>query len=219
MNSLHGVMVVGLTGQTGAGKSTVSRIFSENGFAVINADMVARKVVEKGSRCLDEIVDFFGNDVLSSDDTLDRRALAGIVFSDKAKLETLNTIVYPYITGEILRSIRRFSEHGEKLILLDAPTLFESRADDFCEIIISVLAPAELRKKRIISRDGLTPEQAQRRMNSQLDEDFFESHSDYIIHNDGELSRINEISKEVSDKIRDMYMTREHENITSGCAE
>ncbi|MBR4627940.1 MAG: dephospho-CoA kinase [Ruminococcus sp.] len=219
MNSLHGVMVVGLTGQTGAGKSTVSRVFADNGFAVINADSVARSVVEKGSKCLGEIVNFFGKGILTEDETLDRRALAAIVFSDKAKLEALNTIVNPYITGEILRSIRRYSIHGDKLILLDAPTLFESRADDFCEIIISVLADPDIRKERIISRDGLTPEQAQRRMNSQLDDAFFESHSDYIIHNDGELSTVSAISKEVSDKIRELYMSREHKSVSSACAE
>ena len=210
MNSLNGVMVVGLTGQTGAGKSTVSRIFADNGFAVINADIIARNVVEKGSKCLEEIADFFGDEVISEDSTLNRRALAAIVFSDKAKLETLNTIIYPYITGEILRRIRECSENGKRLILLDAPTLFESRADDFCEIIISVLADADIRRSRIISRDGLTAEQAQKRMNSQLDEAFFETHSDYIIHNNGQLETVNEISKEVSDKIRDIYYNREH---------
>lgn len=212
MNSLSGVMVIGLTGQTGAGKSTVSKVFSENGFAVINADEVSRKVVEKGSKCLDEVSDFFGEDIISQDGTLDRKALAAIVFSDKSKLEMLDTIVYPYITGEILRQIRKHSANGEKLILLDAPTLFESRADDFCEIIISVLADEDIREKRIIERDALTREQARRRMNSQLDEDFFVTHSDYIIHNNGRLDTINEISKEVSDKIKDYCIRKQ--NIT-----
>ncbi len=212
MNSLSGVMVIGLTGQTGAGKSTVSKVFSENGFAVINADEVSRKVVEKGSKCLDEVSDFFGEDIISQDGTLDRKALAAIVFSDKSKLEMLDTIVYPYITGEILRQIRKHSANGEKLILLDAPTLFESRADDFCEIIISVLADEDIREKRIIERDALTREQARRRMNSQLDEDFFVTHSDYIIHNNGRLDTVNEISKEVSDKIKDYCIRKQ--NIT-----
>lgn len=205
MNSLSGVMVVGLTGQTGAGKSTVSKIFSSNGFAVIDADQVARRVVEKGTKCLDEIADFYGRTVINDDGTLNRKALAAIVFSDKAKLETLNTITYPYITGEILKQIRAHSMKGEKLILLDAPTLFESRADDFCEIIISVLADEEIRERRIISRDGLTPEQARKRMDSQLDEDFFRTHSDYIIHNNGSMDMVNGISKEVSGKIRELY--------------
>ncbi|MBR5683721.1 MAG: dephospho-CoA kinase [Ruminococcus sp.] len=209
MNSLNGVMVVGLTGQTGAGKSTVSKIFAANGFAVIDADRVARKIVEKGTKCLDEISDLFGQEVINEDGTLNRKGLAGIVFSDKSKLEALNTITYPYITGEILRQIRVHSLKGEKLILLDAPTLFESRADDFCEIIISVLADADIREKRIISRDGLTAEQARRRMNSQLDEEFFRSHSDYIIRNNGGMDTVNGIAWEVSGKIRELYYNKQ----------
>ena len=209
MNSLNGVMVVGLTGQTGAGKSTVSKIFASNGFSIIDADQVARKVVEKGTKCLEEIADFYGSSVINNDGTLNRKALAGIVFADKTKLETLNTITYPYITGEILRQIRVHSMKGEKLILLDAPTLFESRADDFCEIIISVLADADIREKRIISRDGLTQDQARRRMNSQLDEEFFRSHSDYIIHNNGNIDTVNGIAWEVSDKIRELFKNKQ----------
>lgn len=208
MNTLSGITVVGLTGQTGAGKSTVSKIFAENGFAVINADIVARKVVEKGSNCLAEIEEFFGNDIIDTDGNLNRKKLAGIVFSDNAKLETLNSITYPYITGEILRLINEFSENNQKLILLDAPTLFESRADDFCEIIISVLADEDIREKRIISRDNLTHEQARKRMDSQLDEEFFSTHSDYIIHNNSNIETVNGIAKELSDKIRDCYQNK-----------
>ena len=208
MNSLDGVMIVGLTGQTGAGKSTVSRVFANNGFAVINADSIARLVVEKGSKCLDEISDYFGSGILNPDSTLNRKALASVVFTDRCKLDSLNTIIYPYITGEILRQIKRFSENGEKLILLDAPTLFESHADDFCEIIISVLAEPETRKLRIIERDGLTSQQAENRMNSQLDAEFFISHSDYIIDNDDSIENVNAISREVSDKIKDIYYDR-----------
>lgn len=208
MNSLNGVMVVGLTGQTGAGKSTVSKVFAANGFAVINADTVARKVVEKGTECLAEIEDLFGSDVINPDGTLNRKALGNVVFSDKKKLEMLNTITYPYITGEILREIRQHSVKGEKLILLDAPTLFESRADDFCELIISVLADADIREARIVKRDSLTSKQARKRMDSQLDEEFFISHSDYIINNNNSIDTVNEISKEVSDKIKDYYHTK-----------
>ena len=97
MNSLEGVMVVGLTGQTGAGKTTVCRIFSENGFSIINADHVARQVMEKGQPCLKEICEFFGKDILLENGILDRPKLAGLVFTDKKKLELLNSITYPYI--------------------------------------------------------------------------------------------------------------------------
>ncbi len=204
-SSWNDVMVVGLTGQTGAGKSTVSGVFSENGFAVINADLVARKVVEKGEKCLSEIQDFFGRSVINPDGTLNRKALGDIVFSDKGKLEMLSTITYPYITEEILNQIRIHSENGEKLILLDAPTLFESRADDFCDIIISVISDPALREKRIMQRDNLSADQARKRMNSQLDEDFFVRHSDYIIENNGTIDTVFGISKEVSDRIKDFY--------------
>lgn len=199
------VLVIGLTGQTGAGKSTVSKIFAENEFAVINADLISRKVVEKGEKCLDELIDVFSPCILNDDGTLNRKMLGSIVFSDKTKLEMLNSIIYPYITSEILNEIRNYSESGYKLILLDAPTLFESHADDFCEIIISVIADEEIREKRIIKRDGLTQKQAQDRMNSQHDADFFAANSDFVIENNDTIDTVNGISKEVSDKIKYYY--------------
>ncbi len=205
MNSLEGVMVVGLTGQTGSGKTTVCDVFSSNGFSVINADMIARKVVEKGKPCLEDIRDFFGSDVISIDGTLDRKKLASMVFTDKSQLEILNSITYPYITSENLRTIKRFSSEGRKLILLDAPTLFESRADDFCELIISVISRDDLRKARIMERDGITEEEAVNRMNSQLEEEFFRNNSDFIIKNNSDALNLYYVAKEVSDKIKDYY--------------
>lgn len=202
------IVVVGLTGQTGAGKSTVSEVFCRNGFSVINADIVAREVVEKGTPCLAEIADFFGNEVIDGTGSLDRKKLAGIVFTNKTKLEMLNSIIYPYITREILNKINILATQGKKYVLLDAPTLFESRSDDFCEIIISVLADAEIRRNRIITRDSLTPEQAQNRMDSQLDEEFFIARSDYIIHNNGSLEAVSEMTKEIADKIRCCYQDK-----------
>lgn len=197
-------VVVGLTGQTGAGKSTVSRVFAENGFSVINADMVARQVMERGSPCLTEVALTFGSGVLSSDGSLDRKTLAGIVFSDRSELQKLNNITYPYITREILRQIRAFSG----LILLDAPTLFESGADKFCNIIVSVIADAEIRMERIIARDGLTPEQALNRMNSQLEEEYFIGHSDYTIKNNGTTENVLAVAGEVAGKIRCCYQNK-----------
>lgn len=195
-------IVVGLTGQTGAGKSTVSQIFSENGFAVINADIVAREVMEKDSPCLAEVAESFGSEVIDDSGNLDRKKLAAIVFTDKSKLEMLNSVTYPFITKEILNKINTFSGMGNSFILLDAPTLFESGADKFCDIIISVIADAEIREQRIISRDNLTREQAHNRMNSQSDEEFFVSHSDYIINNNGTPENACKIAEEIADKIR-----------------
>ena len=127
MNSLNGVMVVGLTGQTGAGKSTVSRLFAESGFCVIDADQIARAVVHKGSRCLLELTECF-SDILLPNGELNRKVLAKQAFQNKKNLELMNSIMYPYIMGEILRQIHHHSRMGQKLILLDAPTLFDCKS-------------------------------------------------------------------------------------------
>ena len=205
MNSLEGVMVVGLTGQTGAGKTTVCKVFSENGFSVINADHLSRLVMEKGQPCLAEICEFFGKDILLENGNLHRPKLAGLVFTDKKKLELLNSITYPYITAEILKMIRKLSAEGKKLILLDAPTLFESRADDFCELIISVISREEFRAERIMKRDNISRESAQYRMDSQLKEEFFRTHSDFIIKNNSDIDNLFAVATEVTDKIKDYY--------------
>lgn len=205
MNSLEGVMVVGLTGQTGSGKTTVCDVFVRNGFSVINADMVAREVVQKGMPCLNELADMFGSGIISQNGELDRRRLGSIVFADKSKLEILNSICYPYIASEILERIRCFSENGNKLILLDAPTLFESRTDDFCELIISVIAKTENRIQRIIKRDGISENEALNRINSQHDEEFFVANSDFVIKNNKDLNNLNIVTQEVVDKVKDYY--------------
>ena len=205
MTSREGVMGVGLTGQTGAGKTTVCKVFSENGFSVINADHISRLVMEKGQPCLAEICEFFGKDILLENGNLDRPKLAGLVFTDKKKLELLNSITYPYITAEILKMIRKLSAEGKKLILLDAPTLFESRADDFCELIISVISREEFRAERIMKRDNISRESAQYRMDSQLKEEFFRTHSDFIIKNNSDIDNLFAVATEVTDKIKDYY--------------
>ena len=208
MSSLGDVMVVGLTGQTGAGKSTVSRVFVEGGFQLIDADQVCRKVQQKGSRCLADLLDFFPKEILQEDGELNRKVLGEIVFTDRSKLEMLNTICYPYIMGEILRQIRMYTAQGKKLILLDAPTLFESRADDFCDVIISVVSEESLRQQRIIARDHISKDAALHRMRSQLPESFFRSHSDFIIDNDTTLEELQAVAQEVVEKVVFYYQNQ-----------
>ncbi len=203
-------MVIGLTGQTGAGKSTVSKIFVKEGFHIIDADRISREVVEIGTPCLSELLDFFGEEIRNADGSMNRKALAKIVFNDKGKLESLNSICHPFITEEILARISHMKAQGHELILLDAPTLFESKAADFCDLIISVVASPELRRDRIIARDNLTLVEANERMSAQLDEDFFVNHSDYVIRNDDDLQQLHALSEEIADKIKAYYHTKYH---------
>ncbi len=199
------VHVVGLTGQSGAGKTTVCKVFEENGFAVVNCDLISRQVTEKESPCLSQLAECFGKDIIRPDGTLDRRKLGNIVFGNRELLYQLNGICYPYITYQIVERLKAFKESGQRYVLLDAPTLFESRADDFCDLIISVTADKESRLKRILERDGITEEQALKRFASQHTEEFFRNRSDYIIINNKDIPILIEKAKEVSDKVKEYF--------------
>ena len=197
--------VIGLTGQSGAGKTTVSRVFSQNGFAVIDADIISREVTEKGQPCLTELSEAFGSDIINLNGTLNRKRLGSIVFSDREKLRQLNGIIYPYIIYRIISRIDELSEEGRELILLDAPTLFEANADDLCDLIISVTADESIRMSRIIARDNITPEAAKKRFESQYSEHFFVNHSDFVIINNKTPDVLAAKAEEVAGKIKEYY--------------
>lgn len=193
--------IIGLTGQTGSGKTTVSKVFEQKGMAVINADMVAREVVQKGKPCLLKIKEAFGEDILLSGGELDRKKLGNIVFNHKSKLELLNSIIYPYIIREIEDRIKAFEQSKKNYILLDAPTLFESGADSLCSLIVSVTADTKTRIDRIVKRDGITFDQAVSRINSQHSRDFFIEHSDYVLENNGTIDDFYRQAEITADKI------------------
>ncbi|MCR4779879.1 MAG: dephospho-CoA kinase [Ruminiclostridium sp.] len=196
------VYIVGLTGMSGAGKSTAARVFAAEGIAVIDCDRVARTVVEKGRPALRDIAAEFSENVLTHGGELDRKKLGGIVFTDRERLDKLNTLIYPYITYEIILEIRALAEHGARLIVLDAPTLFESGADRLCDTVMSVVGDTAYCGERIMKRDGLTREQAEQRLSSQHGEDFYRERSEFCIENNGaeaELAaRVSEIARIVA---------------------
>lgn len=198
------MIVVGLTGQSGAGKTTVCDTFEKSGFAVINADIVAREVMSKGSKCLEETVNVFG-DILLGDGSLDRKKLAGIVFSDTDKLKIYENIIFPYIISSIKEKIDIFKKEMYNYVLLDAPTLFESKADNLCDIIVSVIADREIRIERILKRDSITFSEAESRLNSQKNDDFYIEKSDYVIRNNGSLSELENNTINVVNSIKEQF--------------
>ena len=127
-------VIIGLTGQSGAGKSTVSHLFERDGFFIINADKVSREVTARPD-VLKMLENNFGESIILDDGTLNRRKLAGIVFSDKEKLQLLNSVMFPIVTKEIANKIE---ETDCRYFLLDAPQLFESGANKLCNKIVSV---------------------------------------------------------------------------------
>lgn len=205
MNSLKNVTVVGLTGQSGAGKTTVCDVFNRNGFSVINADRIAKELTQKGTACLKNIADVFPECIDSETGELDRVKMSELIFNDKDLLKLFNSIMYPYITTKILSEIRKFSSDGAQYILLDAPTLFESRADDFCNYIVSVIADEGLRFERVSSRDNIPQEIIRSRFNSQHCDDFYVSRSDMVIKNNSSLDEFENEAQTSVKKIKEMF--------------
>lgn len=183
-------MVIGLTGQTGAGKSTVSAYLRENGIAVIDADKTARDVVETGSACIADIALEFGCEYINMDGTLNRKKMAKTVFTEKEKLKKLNTLMFPYIIERIQDEIKQLRQKGEPIIVLDAPTLFESGADKDCDYVVSVTADPALRMQRIVRRDNLTQEEAMQRISAQHDEEYYKSRSWKVLENNGSVDEL-----------------------------
>lgn len=151
--------IYGLTGMSGAGKSTVCDSFESAGFLIIDCDRLAREVVRKGRPCLDKLHRLFGDSVITKDGELDRRAMGNIVFSHSDKLALLNNTIYPYITYEVISMCGYTDKH---FVLLDAPTLFESGIDFICDGIISVTCDKEKSIQRIMLRDNITRESAEK---------------------------------------------------------
>lgn len=178
-------IIVGLTGQTGAGKTTVAEGLQHFGYRVIKADDIARLVTETGSPTLHDLAAVFGKDILRPDGSLDRALLAERAFSSPENTKLLNGITHPEILRLINKKINGAFFDGYEGVILDASQLFESGLNERCTLVLSVVAPESVRLSRIMARDGISKEQAFQRMNAQLSEDFFRTHSNYVLENTG----------------------------------
>ncbi len=170
-------IIIGLTGPTGSGKSSACKLCEDYGLKHINCDLIARKAVEKGTNGLKALTNAFGNEILNPDNTLNRKALAKIAFSEREKTELLNDTIFPFIRELVLKE----TEEGN--ILLDAPTLFESGINEICGKTIAVLGDRNIRLERIMLRDGLTEEEASLRISAGKTDNFYKERANYIIYN------------------------------------
>jgi dephospho-CoA kinase len=194
-------LVIGITGQSGAGKSVVSDMLRARGFPVIDADAIARKVTRKGEACLVDLALEFGIGILDSNGSLNRRALGRLVFGQPEKLGRLNAITHPYIIGEIERETQRFLKKGERAVFVDAPTLFESGADKLCDKIVAVVAPKSVRIARIKERDSLSDEEARARAASQQKREYYAAKSNILIENKSDISGLRVTVMEMLEKL------------------
>ena len=189
--------ILGLTGQSGAGKTLFAKELMHKGYPCVNADKLYHSLLIPPSNALDAIRREFGNSVFFESGELNRRALAKEVFSNEKKLDALNAAVLPIVIDEIKKIAKEHKKNGVKLLVVDAPTLFESGFGSDCDMTVAFIAPAELRIKRIAERDGLTVEEATLRTNAQKRDEFYTARADKIIINDKDESDLSKKADEI----------------------
>lgn len=185
-------MIIGLTGSIASGKSTISSMLKEKGFPIIDADLVARLVVEPGTPTLKEIERVFGRGVMNEDGTLNRDALGQIIFHEPAKRKQLNDLMHPAIRAEMLRQRDDLMNGGHQHIVMDIPLLFESRLQHFVEKILVVSVTEEMQLERLMVRNSLSEEEAKARIHSQLPVSEKEKGADAVIYNNGTIEQSKE---------------------------
>ncbi len=178
--------VIGLTGISGSGKGYVCSFFNEYNITALDCDKVVHALYAENEDCKRELLEIFGGRVLASDNTVDRKFLAFVVFSDAAALAKLNEVVHRYVINEVELFIAKAEENSQKAVIIDAPQLFESGFDKRCDVIISVVCDFKTRIERICRRDCITPEKAMARFASQKSDEYLTERSDFVIHNCGE---------------------------------
>ncbi|OKP98325.1 dephospho-CoA kinase [Paenibacillus sp. P46E] len=181
-------MIMGLTGGIASGKSTVSAIFVDKGARLVDADVIAREVMLPESPVLAAAVQEFGEEILQPDGTLNRARLGEIVFHDPEARQKLNDLTHPAIRREIKNQMYALEQDNpQRLVIVDIPLLYESRLDNLFQEIIVVYVPRELQLDRLMERNTLTMEQAEGRLNAQMDIELKRSKATYVIDNRGNL--------------------------------
>jgi dephospho-CoA kinase len=194
--------VFGLTGGIACGKSAVGAYFKEQGVPVIDADVLAREVVELGTDGLRAVVKEFGQGVLAKDGSLDRKALAAVVFGDDAKRKRLNAILHPRIGALSMKKVQALDEKGEELACYEAPLLVENNLAHIFRPLVVVVAPESVQIARIVARDGATEDEAYARIRAQIPNEEKARIADYVIDNAGTLIELRKKADEVLRAIR-----------------
>ncbi|MCY7530761.1 dephospho-CoA kinase [Bacillus altitudinis] len=183
-------LVIGLTGGIASGKSTVSQMIKEKGIRVVDADIIAKEAVSKGSPALHQIVQTFGEEVLLPNGELNRQQLGAIIFSDEEKRKKLNAIVHPEVRKEMLEQRDEGVSNNETFVVLDIPLLFESKLEGLVDRIIVVYTTPELQLSRLMNRNDLSEEEALNRIHSQQPLEEKCQKADRVIENTKDLAFI-----------------------------
>lgn len=182
-------MIVGITGNSGAGKSEVTKLLAKKLKAdIVDADKIARKLAEPGHEYYKKILEIFGKTILL-ENSLNRQKIAEIIYNDNRKREQLNKLTYKYIGNEIKTKIQERNTYNGNVII-DVPLLFESGLYEICDYTVAVLADKQKKIERICKRDKLDKEIAEARLNIQATDEFYKKRADYIIFNNKKVEDI-----------------------------
>lgn len=194
------MLVVGLTGSIGTGKSTVSSVLKSKNINIVDADKISREILDN-TTALNEIFDYFGDEVKNNDGTLNRKKLGNIVFNDDVKLIKLNSITHPKIKSIITKKIEEYKENNEEIVIVDAPLLIEANFLDLVQKVLLIVCDEEVQIQRIIKRDNISREDAILRIKSQMSQNNKKNYADYIIDNSYDLEILN---KQVEEFLRNI---------------
>ncbi|WP_159881569.1 dephospho-CoA kinase [Paenibacillus puerhi] len=181
-------MNIGLTGGIASGKSTVAAMLVRRGALLVDADRIAREVVEPNTPVLAQVIERFGADLLLQDGSLNRKKLGEKVFGDPEALRDLEGLLHPPIRATMRERMSRYQEdHPDKLVVVDIPLLYESGLQGMVEEVMVVYVPREVQLARLIARDGMSPEEAEKRLNAQMSIEDKKRMADIVITNTGSL--------------------------------
>lgn len=192
-------MIIGITGSSGAGKSTICEALKKNYKAkIINADKIAKKLSKKGTSYIIDIIKKFGKDIVDEEGELKRKKLAQIIYSDPKKREDLNSCTFKYIKKEIEKEIEKIN--GDTIAVIDAPLLFESGLNKICDKVIGIISKKEVQIERIVARDNIDYEQAEKRLAAQQTNEFYIKNCDDIIENNNNLVSVEKVIQDILEK-------------------
>ena len=194
--------LIGLTGGIGSGKSTVAQLLVRHGWELVDADQIARDIVEPGQPALTELAQAFGEDILQEDGCLDRRLLASRAFSSREKTAVLNSITHPRINEETQARFDAARQAGADFVVYDMPLLVDKGLHKDMDATIVVDVDAEERVRRLVAYRGLDEEDARRRIAAQIPDDVRRAAADFIIDNNGPREALDEQVEEVVEKLR-----------------
>lgn len=187
-------MILGLTGGIATGKSTVVSIFKSMNFPIIDADVIAREIVEVGTPGLEQVVNAFGSEIVTVEGSLDRKKLGEIIFSDEEKRKKLNKVLSPFLKEAILTQIAD-KKNQAPLVIVDIPLLYEGGYDKFMDKVAVVYVPEEVQLARLMKRDHLTTNEAQQRIDSQMSIEKKKQKADIVFDNEKSIQETEKIVK------------------------